>query len=166
MSEIFLSSERIRNPEEATERLLESLDMTHEMERVLSIIIEGGPELDTAYLTALNSYLDYLYDLLNFPTDDVVQHLKNLKLKMGIEDHKVTDLLAKHHLPSILKEVIEKIIAGRSEGLSDKAIYRRLARIYHPDQTCLSPEEAEYIFKLIGQLLYDDRDGFSHILNS
>lgn len=166
MSEMLSSSERIRSPEEAAERSLELLDITHEMERILTIIIESGPELDPDFLAALNNYLDVLFRQLNFQSDDPAQDLRDLRAKMGIEDDKVTDILIKHSLPDTLREVIEKIIAGRSEGLSDKAIYHRLARIYHPDQTLLQPDDAEYIFKLIGQLLYDDSGGFSRILHT
>jgi hypothetical protein len=157
------SPEISRSPEVASERSLESLDMTHEMEYVLSIIIESGPELDPDYLAALYDYLDHLIRLLDIPSDDPFQYVQDLKDKLGIQDDKVTNILTEYGLPNILREVIEKILAGRHEGLSDKTIYHRLARIYHPDQTQLDPERAEEIFKLIGQRLYDEDGGFSLI---
>lgn len=163
MSEFALSSERLQSPEQAAERKLEFLDITHEMERILSIIAESEPELDSDYLAALNNYLDDLYSQLNFQTDDPAQYVKDIKANMGIYEDEVADILKRHSIPDTLREVVEKIIAGRHEGLSDKAVYRRLARVYHPDQTILDPVEAERIFKLIGQLLYNDEDGFSQI---
>ena len=165
MSVILSNPEYIQNPE-VEERALESLDLTHEMERILTIIIESGPELDPDYLVFLNRYLDDLYKRLDFPLKYQVQSLKDLKIGMGVDDDKVTEILVEHSLPDILRVVIEKIVAGMNEGLTEKAIYHRLARIYHPDQTTLHPEEAEYVFKLIGELLYDENGGFSKILTS
>lgn len=164
MSEKLRSSiETTHSPEQQTERRLETLDLTHEMERILFTILESGPELDPAYLASLRDYLRYLMGQLSTPyndNDNPDQFLDNIKSSMGIHPDNVKSIMEKHALPDTLRQVVEKIIAGRHEGLSDKTIYHRLARVYHPDQTSLSPDEAEEIFKLIGQLLYDENTGF------
>lgn len=166
MSELLSSVESYRSPEELAERSLEWLDMTHEMERIFSLIIESGPELDPAYVATLRDYLDDLIRRLNIPLSEPTQFVQDRKESMGVTDDIVTDILAKHSLPETMREVIEKIIAAKHENLTDKAIYRRLARVYHPDQTILDPESSEEVFKFIGQKLYDDEDGFSSIFES
>ena len=137
-----------------------------EMERILSIIIESGPELDPAYLASLHDYLDYLIDGLNVPLNDPVKFIKDMKENMGVNDDIVNRILSIHTLPEEMRHVIEKLVAGRHEGLSDKAIYRRLARVYHPDQTYLDLIEAEIVFKFIGQRLFDQVDGFGRLFDS
>lgn len=164
MSERFSSAETKQSPEVASEHSLELLDMAHETERIIAILIETGPELDPMYRVALEDYLASLAHGLHVSRDDGTRFFEDLKNRLGVTPESVSEILEKHALPDALREAVEKIIAARHEGLPDKAIYRRLARIYHPDQTILEPAEAEEIFKLIGQQLYDDELGFSHLL--
>lgn len=156
------------SPETPHGDFLESLDITHEMERVVSIIIESGPELEPDHLSSLRNYLYDLMARLNIPLDepDILQHLIVIKENVGVSNDVVTLTLLRHSLPEELRQVIEKIIAGRHEGLSDRAIYRRLARVYHPDQTPLDPQVSENVFKLIGKHLYNEHDGFTKVLGS
>lgn len=163
MSERFSEIESSHTSEEMAERFLENLDMTHEMERIISTIIESGPEMDPQHLAVLQDYFDYLISMLRRPIDDPIAFVKETKEAAGIDEGEVSRILWAHKLPELLRQAVEKIIAGRHEGLSDRAIYRRLARIYHPDQTVLEQDEAEEIFKIIGQRLYDENDGFSRL---
>ena len=160
--------EQLDSPETATERSLELLDATHEIELILSAIIEGGPELDPFHLARLYDYLEDLLDQsgIKVEASDPFGGLRDAKERVGVSASMVDDLLSRHSIPEELRQAVEKIIAGRTEGLSDSAIYRRLARVYHPDQTFLNPLVAEETFKLIGQLLYDRRSGFSEIFDA
>jgi len=161
---MFRSPEFYRGPEEGSESSLDRLDLSHEAELVLSIIIESGPELDPDYLYALRRYLEDLLRGLRGGelTDedwmglDIEGELRNIQeqveASLNGESIRVMQAL---QLPGALRQAVEKIILARKEGLSDKAIYLRLARVYHPDQTILDREVGQETFKLIGQLLYD-----------
>lgn len=76
-------------------------------------------------------------------------------------EQRAADIVANRQWPSTSFDFVKRVLTGRLTGLTDKAIYRQLARLYHPDQTTLDKKEAEEVFKFIGQQLNKDADGFT-----
>lgn len=76
-------------------------------------------------------------------------------------EHKANNIVVAKQWPSTALDFVKRVLTGRLAGLTDKAIYRQLARFYHPDQTTLDKQEAEEVFKFIGQQLNKDADGFT-----
>lgn len=52
---------------------------------------------------------------------------------------------------------VKQVLTGRIIGLSERAIYRQLAKMYHPD---IANEEAGDVFKIIVGKFYSDDGGF------
>lgn len=145
----------------------EQVDMLHAIEYLLNKIVEEGPELDPAYRDYLKQLLqDALNHLNDFLTDnaaddeDVMQAVDDAReqLDKGI-GQEVKRIMAEFDLPALMREVVESVLIGRAEGRQDSAIYRQLARKYHPDQTLIDPQDAEEMFKLVGQLVWDGGSG-------
>jgi len=76
-------------------------------------------------------------------------------------EQRATDIITTRQWPEMSLDFVKRVLTGRLAGLTDKAIYRQLARFYHPDQTTLDKKEAEEAFKFIGQQLNKDTDGFT-----
>jgi len=71
-----------------------------------------------------------------------------------------TDIVSSRQWPMTSFEFVKMVLMGRSAGLTEKSIYRQLAKFYHPDYTSLDKKDAEEIFKFMGQQFDKDAGNF------
>lgn len=75
-------------------------------------------------------------------------------------EQQATDIISVRQWPAISFEFVKTVLMGRIAGLTDKGIYRQLVMVYHPDQTALDIQQAEEIFKFMGQQFDKDAGSF------
>lgn len=142
----------------------EQVEKLHAIEYLVTKITESGPELDPEYLEYLKGLLQSAIDDLNeFLSDnaadisEVIAAVEDARSRLDDEHGvEISRIMASLSLPASMREVVESVLVGRAEGRAYISIYRQLARTYHPDQTQIDPSDAEELFKLIGQLIWDE----------
>ena len=118
-----------------------------------------------ANLGAPNFYSGYGSELMDDDsynrTEGLNANYSTFNAVLSEVESQVAFIISNYQFPIIVEDVIRKVLFGRITGLTDKAIFRQLARAYHPDLTELDKAEAEEIFKLILSQLYNPGDGFA-----